>query len=243
MALTTSLQQEEQSRTLVEGRERDARHNLGFVLVEKAERALGERRLNEARLFALNALASFDPRRPGPERATNLILNHSFYPSAFFSADSTQHAGPVMSVAFTPDGRTLASGSLDQTVRLWNLSFLYDSRPIEAQIQVAERQTGLHLVDLDLQLLPLERNLVGVRPEPPIWSEYHPFHWLPAAEQGDRQAMLELGILYHRADDLPRAEDWYRKALEAGAPEAKERLDFLHRRPAERTQAPPAPAP
>jgi TPR repeat protein len=86
------------------------------------------------------------------------------------------------------------------------------------------------LVDLQLQLMPPDQNLYGAKPKAPDWSVANPHHWLPAAERGDPEAMLQLALIYDRADDLPRAETWYRKAADAGAPAAKERLDAIERR-------------
>jgi WD40 repeat protein len=41
----------------------------------------------------------------------------------------TGHTGTVLSVAFSPGGTTLASGSADDTVRLWNVAYLEDVVP------------------------------------------------------------------------------------------------------------------
>ncbi|KAH8852439.1 F-box-like/WD repeat-containing protein TBL1X [Schistosoma japonicum] len=37
----------------------------------------------------------------------------------------SRHTEPVYSVAFSPDGRLLATGSFDQCVHIWNVDYVY----------------------------------------------------------------------------------------------------------------------
>ena len=140
--------------------------------------------------------------------------------------------GPVpRSLVISPDERYLTLGG-PTGVGLWELDFIrLLTDPVQAAMEI----------DRFSQQSPLlttgggENDKVGAHlfsPSlPPAWSPRHPFHWLPGADAGDGAAMIELGNLYLRDDDLLQAEHWYRKAqqISATAERAEERLAVLHR--------------
>ncbi len=65
------------------------------------------------------------------------------------------HMKVVNSVTFLPESNVLlASGANDKTIRLWNLSFLYDKRSIEKKIIAAEKAYNLELSELQLHPIP-----------------------------------------------------------------------------------------
>lgn len=63
-----------------------------------------------------------------------------------------------------------------------------------------------------------------------MWPKSHPFHWLKKAENGNSDAMVQLGIIYDRDNEDEKAFYWYQKATDAGDEYGRERLVSLKKR-------------
>jgi len=100
----------------------EANHNYGLALIQRAKKAKQEHRFIESAYFNSSATANLKQGAISNSAKASFVDSINASSIAWSSKSQSHHDDPVNSVAFSPDGQTLASASSDNTIKLWNVA-------------------------------------------------------------------------------------------------------------------------
>jgi len=151
----------------------------------------------------------------------------------FFSAQPIVLTSTATDIYFSPDGKFLLEENRnyllkdkDKGISFVNFKpFLKTKDNWEELLNKYSEKAGIKVVGMVVE------NTGKLMFQPTLkvklnWPTHHSFHWQEKAEQGDPEALLQLGIIAQRDKKWDKAKEWYQKAKAAGHNNAEYRLNI-----------------